>query len=225
MDKIEIIETKMQLEADNDNIAQEIRNDLTKKKVFLINLMAGPGSGKTTTLVRTINSLKHKYRFGVMEADMDSDVDAKTISETGAKVIQIHTLGSCHMDASMTIDGLNTLGVDDLDVVFIENIGNLVCPAEFDTGAHKKVTILSIPEGDDKPLKYPLIFKVSDVILFNKIDVKEVFDFDEDVCKERILKLNDKMEFFSLSSLNGDGFDKWIDWLDKEIMSWKEANV
>ena len=179
--------------------------------------MASPGSGKTTTLVRTINALKNEYQIGVMEADVDNDVDAKTISTTGAKVIQLHTGGSCHMDADMTLRGLERMGIDDLDVVFLENVGNLVCPAEFDVGANLKAMILSIPEGDDKPLKYPLMFQVSDVLLINKIDVCEVFDFDMNKLEERVHALNKDMPIYPISSLNGDGFEEWIAYLKKEI--------
>ena len=212
-----IIETKVNILKDNDQEAAKVRAFLKEKNVFLVNLMASPGSGKTTTLVRTIEALKKDYRIGVMEADMDSDVDAVTVQNAGAKVIQLHTGGSCHMDADMTMRGLEALGVDDLDVVFLENVGNLVCPAEFDVGANRKVMILSVPEGDDKPLKYPLMFQVSDALLINKIDVAQIFDFDFDACKERARKLNAQIEVFPLSSLTGENFEEWLSWLRKQI--------
>ncbi len=212
-----IIETKVNILKDNDQEATKVRAFLKEKNVFLVNLMASPGSGKTTTLVRTIEALKKDYRIGVMEADMDSDVDAVTVQNAGAKVIQLHTGGSCHMDADMTMRGLEALGVDDLDVVFLENVGNLVCPAEFDVGANRKVMILSVPEGDDKPLKYPLMFQVSDALLINKIDVAQIFDFDFDACKERARKLNANIEVFPLSSLTGENFEEWLSWLRKQI--------
>lgn len=213
----EILETKERVIADNDAQAMKVRELLKKHNVFLVNLMASPGAGKTTTLVRTIGALKDKYRIGVMEADVDSDVDARTVADAGAKVIQLHTGGSCHMDADMTRRGLEGLGLDDVDVVFLENVGNLVCPAEFDVGANKRVMILSVPEGDDKPLKYPLMFTVSDCMLIGKIDVAPVFDFDFDACKERVLKLNPDMKIIKVSSLKGDGFEEWINWLTDQI--------
>ena len=181
MSAIAVKEVKERVIADNDAVAETLREKLKDKKVFFVNLMASPGAGKTTTLVRTIEALQKKYRVGVMEADVDSKVDAETIAKTGAKVIQLHTGGSCHMDADMTERGLSSMGFDDLDVVFLENVGNLVCPAEFDVGASKKVMILSVPEGHDKPLKYPLMFTVSDCLLINKMDTAPVFDFDMDL--------------------------------------------
>ncbi len=223
MSKIEIIETKERIVADNDLEAEKVRQKMKEKNVFLVNLMASPGAGKTTTLVRTIHALQDTYRIGVMEADVDHDIDARHVAQTGAKVIQLHTGGSCHMDADMTHRGLDRLGVDDLDVVFLENVGNLVCPAEFDVGAAKKVMILSVPEGDDKPLKYPLMFQVSDVLLVNKIDTKEVFDFDIERLKNHVKVLNSTMPIFELSALHGDGFDTWIAWLKSEIEKWRNA--
>ncbi len=213
----EILETKVSVLEDNDKTAEVVREELKKKNVFFINLMASPGAGKTTTLVRTINALKDKYRIGVMEADVDSDVDARTISDLGVKVIQLHTGGSCHMDAGMTKKGLDQLSVDDLDVVFLENIGNLVCPAEFDTGANLKMMILSAPEGDDKPLKYPLMFTISDCLLFNKIDTAEVFGFDEKKASDRAKALNPNIEIFPVSAKTGQGFEAWIAYLTKQI--------
>ena len=176
--EIDILEVKSDVIADNDREAAKVRDLLKQKKVFMVNLMASPGAGKTTSLVRTIEALKDKYRIGVIEADVDSDVDAKTVAAAGAKVIQLHTGGACHMDANMTHRGLKGLGLDDLDLVVLENVGNLVCPAEFDVGANKRVAILSVPEGHDKPLKYPLMFTVCDLLMVGKTDVAEVFDFD-----------------------------------------------
>ena len=222
MSAIAVKEVKERVIADNDAVAETLREKLKDKKVFFVNLMASPGAGKTTTLVRTIEALQKKYRVGVMEADVDSKVDAETIAKTGAKVIQLHTGGSCHMDADMTERGLSSMGFDDLDVVFLENVGNLVCPAEFDVGASKKVMILSVPEGHDKPLKYPLMFTVSDCLLINKMDTAPVFDFDMDLLKKYVGDLNPDMPIFPVSSLKGDGFEQWISWLEKEIEAWTE---
>lgn len=212
-----IAETKVRITADNDAVAQEVRQYLKDHGMVLINLMASPGAGKTTTLVRTINALKDEFRIGVMEADMDSDVDARTISELGVRVIQLHTGGSCHMDADMTMRGLQEMGIDDLDVVILENVGNLVCPAEFDVGADFRVMILSVPEGDDKPLKYPLMFTVSDVMLINKIDTAPIFDFDFAAAEERAKALNPKIAVMKISSKTGEGYDTWIPWLKQKI--------
>lgn len=219
----EIYETKERITADNDKEAAKNRALLKEKKVFLVNLMASPGAGKTTTLVRTINAIKNDYRVAVMEADVDSDVDAETIDQLGVKVIQLHTGGLCHMDADMTERALDQMGIDDVDVVFLENIGNLVCPAEFDVGAAKKVMILSVPEGDDKPLKYPLMFQVSDLLLINKIDTKAIFDFDENRCAEYVHKLNPDMKIIPLSAKTGEGFEEWIAWLKSAIEEWRNA--
>ncbi len=219
----EIYETKERITADNDKEAEKNRALLKEKKVFLVNLMASPGAGKTTTLVRTINAIKDDYRVAVMEADVDSDVDAETIDQLGVKVIQLHTGGLCHMDADMTERALDQMGIDDVDVVFLENIGNLVCPAEFDVGAAKKVMILSVPEGDDKPLKYPLMFQVSDLLLINKIDTKAIFDFDENRCAEYVHKLNPDMKIIPLSAKTGEGFEGWIAWLKIAIEEWRNA--
>ena len=221
MSAIAVKEVKERVIADNDAVARSVSDDLKKQGVFFVNLMASPGAGKTTTLVRTINALKDKYRIGVMEADVDSVVDAETIEETGAKVIQLHTGGSCHMDADMTMRGLEAMGYEDLDLVFLENVGNLVCPAEFDVGAAKKVMILSVPEGHDKPLKYPLMFTVSDCLLINKIDAAPVFDFDMEKLKKYVGDLNPDMPIYPISSLNGDGYDDWIEWLSAEIEDWR----
>ena len=186
MDKVRVIEIKQSVFKNNDEQAEKLRGELKSKGVFLLNLMSSPGSGKTTTLKATINALKDKLKIGVMEADIDSDVDAIKIAETGVKSIQLHTGGMCHLDAAMTKQGVEALGTDGVELAILENVGNLVCPAEFDTGAVKNVMILSVPEGDDKPLKYPLMFKVSDVVLINKIDVLPYFDFDVEKCKEYI---------------------------------------
>lgn len=185
--------------------------------------MSSPGSGKTTTLTKTIKALKDEMRIGVMEADIDSDVDAHTIAQTGAKVIQLHTGGMCHLDADMTKQGLHGLGTDNIDLAILENVGNLVCPAEFDTGACKNAMILSVPEGDDKPLKYPLMFSVVDVLLINKIDVMEYFDFDLEVCKEHVRKLNPNIKIIPSSSKTGDGIDEFADWLRKEVKEWNRS--
>lgn len=215
--EINVLDVKADILEDNDKEADVVRNYLKEKKVFLVNLMASPGAGKTTTLVRTINALKDRYKIGVMEADVDSDVDAVTVQNAGAKVIQLHTGGSCHMDANMTHCGLEEMDMDDLDLVFLENVGNLVCPAEFDVGANKKVTILSVPEGHDKPLKYPLMFQITDFLMIGKIDVKPVFDFDEEACRQYVRDLNPEIEVVPVSAKTGEGFDKWIDWLTNEI--------
>ena len=182
--------------------------------------MSSPGSGKTTTLGRTIEALKDEMRIGVMEADIDSDVDADTISKTGAKVIQLHTGGMCHLDAGMTKQGIEGLGCADVDLAILENVGNLVCPAEFDTGASKNAMILSVPEGDDKPLKYPLMFSIVDVLLINKIDAMDYFDFDMKACEERVKKLNPNITIIPISAKTGEGIDKWADWLRTEVKNW-----
>lgn len=224
MNAYEIYDTKERVEADNDRAASAVRKQLEQKNVFLINLMASPGAGKTTLLTRTISALKDSYRIGVMEADVDSDVDAKTIQKTGAKVIQLHTGGSCHMDADMTERGLDKMGIEDTDVIFLENVGNLVCPAEFDVGAALKVMILSVPEGDDKPLKYPLMFQISDAMLINKTDVLPVFDFDIEKAKTRARQLNPDIQVFPLSAKTGDGFEAWTDWLKNKIETWRGSH-
>ena len=216
MESFKILEIKASVFEDNNKDACRLRKELAEKNTFLLNLMSSPGSGKTTTLSRMINNLKNEFRIGIMEADIDSDVDARTIEETGAKVIQLHTGGMCHLDASMTRQGLEGLGIDGLDLVVLENIGNLVCPAEFDTGSTKNCMILSVPEGDDKPLKYPLMFKISDCLLINKIDVLPYFDFDLEACIERAKKLNPNIKVFPVSSRTGEGFDAWVNWLREE---------
>lgn len=215
-----VIEIKRSVFENNDREADKVRQQLKADRTFLLNLMSSPGSGKTTTLKQTIAALKDEYKIGVMEADIDSDVDAKTIAETGAKSIQLHTGGMCHLDAGMTKQGLDSFGANEFDFVVLENVGNLVCPAEFDTGASKNAMILSVPEGDDKPLKYPLMFTVSDCVLINKIDTKSVFDFDDEAVVERIKKLNPNCEIFFISAKTGEGIDAWTNWLRKEINSW-----
>ena len=220
--KYDILETKERISADNEKVAEETRKLLKEKKVFFVNLMASPGAGKTTLLTQVIKHLKDKYRIGVMEADVDSDVDAKTISDLGVKVIQLHSAGLCHMDADMTYRGLEQFRMDDVDIIFLENIGNLVCPAEFDVGASKKVMILSVPEGDDKPLKYPLMFQVSDICLINKIDAKEVFDFDEERFIKNAHQQNPNLTIIPVSALTGEGIQTFIDWLEKEIEEWRK---
>lgn len=223
MAEFRVLEIKQSVFEDNNRQADLLREELKKEKTFLLNVMSSPGSGKTSTLTKTINNLKKDIRIGVMEADIDSDVDAHTISETGVKVIQLHTGGMCHLDADMTRQGLTALGTEDIDLAILENVGNLVCPAEFDTGASKSIMILSVPEGDDKPLKYPLMFSVVDLVLINKIDVLNYFDFDLEACKERIKKLNPKAEIIPISARTGEGIDKFADWLRREIKNWNEG--
>ncbi len=222
MDKFKVLEIKKSVFSGNEKRADELRKQLKEKKLFLLNLMSSPGSGKTTTLTGTIEALKGELRIGVMEADIDSDVDAKTISDLGVKTIQLHTGGMCHLDAGMTAQGLEGLEADELDLAILENVGNLVCPAEFDTGAVKNVMILSVPEGHDKPLKYPLMFSVCDVVLINKIDVLPYFDFDMEACKRNILMRNPKAKIIPISAKTGEGMQQWTDWLLDEVRHWKE---
>lgn len=220
MDKVRVIEIKQSVFKNNDEQAEKLRGELKSKGVFLLNLMSSPGSGKTTTLKATINALKDKLKIGVMEADIDSDVDAIKIAETGVKSIQLHTGGMCHLDAAMTKQGVEALGTDGVELAILENVGNLVCPAEFDTGAVKNVMILSVPEGDDKPLKYPLMFKVSDVVLINKIDVLPYFDFDVEKCKEYIKHRNPNAKTFLICAKTGEGIEEWATWLNDEVREW-----
>ena len=220
MEGFRILEIKKSVFENNDREAEQLRQELKKDKVFLLNLMSSPGSGKTTTLKATIAALKDEFRIGVMEADIDSDVDAAAIKETGVKVIQLHTGGMCHLDAGMTRQGLEGLGVEDVDFAILENVGNLVCPAEFDTGAVKNAMILSVPEGDDKPLKYPLMFSICDVLLVNKIDVLTYFDFDLDSCRKYVKKLNPNMKIIPISARTGEGIEEWADWLREQIKAW-----
>jgi hydrogenase nickel incorporation protein HypB len=220
MSDFKIIEVKQSVLEDNDRRADELRGELKENRTFLLNLMSSPGSGKTTTLRRTIEALKDEFHIGVMEADIDSDVDAATIEKTGAKVIQLHTGGMCHLDAHMTRQGLENLGTEDVDLAILENIGNLVCPAEFDTGAVKNAMILSVPEGHDKPLKYPLMFTICDVLLINKIDVMPVFDFDLEKCKEYAWRRNPNMKIIPICARTGEGMGEWIDWLREQTRAW-----
>lgn len=222
MENFRILEIKQSVFEDNDQQADLLREELKKKKVFLLNLMSSPGSGKTTTLTKTINTLKKEMKIGVMEADIDSDVDAHTISKTGVKVIQLHTGGMCHLDADMTKQGLEALETEDIDFAILENVGNLVCPAEFDTGASKNAMILSVPEGDDKPLKYPLMFSICDVLLINKIDVINYFDFNLETCIQRAKKLNPNIKIIPISARTGKGIDEFAEWIRKEIKEWNE---
>ena len=221
MDTYKIIEVKESVFADNDREAARLRQELKQSGTFLLNLMSSPGSGKTTSLLRTIETLKDELRMGVMEADIDSDVDARRIAEAGVKSIQLHTGGMCHLDAGMTEQGLREIGTDGLDLVVLENVGNLVCPAEFDTGAVKNAMILSVPEGHDKPLKYPLIFTVCDALLINKTDVLPYFDFDMDKVVEYAHRRNPKLEIFPVSAKTGEGMDAWCDWLRRQIKDWQ----
>ena len=223
MENYKIIEIKESIFADNDREADRIRAGLKAEKTFLLNLMSSPGAGKTTTLLRTIEALEKDLRIGVMEADIDSDVDAAAIAKTGARSIQLHTGGMCHLDAGMTEQGLRELGTADLDLVVLENVGNLVCPAEFDTGAVKNAAILSVPEGDDKPLKYPLMFQVCDVVLINKIDVLPWFDFDLEKVREYAHMRNPHLQIFPVSAKIGEGMSAWTDWLRTQVEAWTKA--
>ena len=220
MEGYRVLEIKQSVFENNDREADKLRAQLKEDKVFLLNLMSSPGSGKTTTLKATIAALKDEFRIGVMEADIDSDVDAATIEKTGAKVIQLHTGGMCHLDAGMTKQGLKGLGTEDIDFAILENIGNLVCPAEFDTGAVKNAMILSVPEGHDKPLKYPLMFSICDVLLINKIDVLPYFDFDMEACRKYVLRLNPNMKIIPICARTGEGIDEFAQWLREQITAW-----
>ena len=222
MDEVRIIEIKKSIFDDNDKDANRLREELKTKGVFLLNLMSSPGSGKTTTLISTINALKDKIKIAVMEADIDSDVDAIKIKEaTGVQSIQLHTGGMCHLDAEMTRQGLRGLDLNDVDLVVLENVGNLVCPAEFDTGASKNCMILSVPEGHDKPLKYPLMFSICDLVLINKMDVAPYFDFDLDKCSQYIKMRNPNAEIIPICAKTGQGVDKFADWIIKNIAKWR----
>ncbi len=218
-----VYEIKKNITADNDRDADQLRSELKDKKVFLLNLMSSPGSGKTTTLMRTIEALKNDLRIAVMEADIDSDVDAETISKTGVRVIQLHTGGMCHLDADMTRQGLDELSTDNIDLAILENVGNLVCPAEFDTGSCKNAMILSVPEGHDKPLKYPLMFQICDVVLVNKIDVLPYFDFDMDKCVQYVHERNANAKVIPICAKTGEGMDEWYAWLKSQVASWQNG--
>lgn len=221
METVRILEVKQSVFANNDAQADKLRAELKEKGIYLLNLMSSPGSGKTTTLTRLIELLKEDLKIGIMEADIDSDVDAKTIAATGAKAIQLHTGGMCHLDAAMTRQGLEGLDASDVDLVVLENVGNLVCPAEFDTGAVKNMAILSVPEGHDKPLKYPLMFQVCDTVLINKIDVAPYFDFDFEKCTEYIRMRNPKANIFPICAKTGEGTEAVANWLKEEVRNWK----
>lgn len=222
MGAYKVIEIKESVFADNNREADRIRGELRGEKTFLLNLMSSPGAGKTTTLLRTIEALREELRIGVMEADIDSDVDAAAIAKAGVRSIQLHTGGMCHLDAGMTEQGLRELGTSDLDLVVLENVGNLVCPAEFDTGAVKNAMILSVPEGHDKPLKYPLIFTVCDVLLINKTDVLPYFDFDLEKVREYAHMRNPRLQIFPISAKTGEGMSAWTDWLRTQVREWTE---
>lgn len=222
METVKVLQIKQSVFANNDAQAEQLRRELKANGIYLLNLMSSPGSGKTTTLTRIIEALKDDLRIGVMEADIDSDVDAKTIAATGAKAIQLHTGGMCHLDAAMTRQGLEGLEPGQLDLVVLENVGNLVCPAEFDTGAVKNCMILSVPEGHDKPLKYPLMFQVCDAVILNKIDVLPYFDFDMDKCRKYIHMRNPKAKIFPISAKTGEGVADLAQWLKEEVANWKQ---
>ena len=217
---VKVIEIKKSVFEDNDKEADKLRDELKDRGIFLLNLMSSPGSGKTTTLKQTVNTLKDKYRIGVMEADIDSDVDARTISDCGVHAIQLHTGGMCHLDAGMTKQGLDELTEEEVELAILENVGNLVCPAEFDTGADLKVMILSIPEGDDKPLKYPLMFQVTDCILVNKIDTEEIFDFDLQKLQKNVAALNEHAKIIPISAFTGSGVENWLYYLREKLFEW-----
>lgn len=213
MEEVRLIEVKEEILADNNKVASGVREKLRNSKTMLLNLMSSPGSGKTSLILRTLEGLKNNLRLGVIEADIDSTVDAEKVAAKGISAIQLRTGGFCHLDASMVTQGVNALDVDKLDLIIIENVGNLVCPAEFDTGAHKNVMILSVPEGDDKPLKYPLMFSICDVLLVNKIDYLSLSDFDMDALKKRVLALNKNIRILPVSCKTGEGIDAWVSWL------------
>ena len=222
MDEVRVIEIKKSVFEDNEKDADALRKELKMKGVFLLNLMSAPGSGKTTTLIQTLNRIKDKVRVAVMEADIDSDVDAvKIVEATGVPSIQLHTGGMCHLDAEMTRQGLDNVALKEVDLVVIENVGNLVCPAEFDTGAVRNAMILSVPEGDDKPLKYPLMFTVCDLVLINKTDVMPYFDFDLERCKSYIHQRNPKAQVIPICAKTGEGVDAFVQWLLTEVNAWK----
>lgn len=217
MDEVRILEIKQSVFKNNDEQADKLRRELKEKGVFLLNLMSSPGAGKTTTLKATIAALKDKVKIGVMEADIDSDVDAKRIAETGVKAIQLHTGGMCHLDAEMTRQGLDGLETGDVELAILENVGNLVCPAEFDTGAVKNAMILSVPEGDDKPLKYPGVFQASQAVILNKVDTMPVFNFDREAFESSVKQLNPAAPIFPIAATKGDGVPEWAGWLADKI--------
>jgi len=216
VETFKVLEIKKGIFENNDRQADILRDDLRNEKTFLLNLMSSPGSGKTTTVLKTIELLRDQFRFGIMEADIDSDVDARKVAEVGIPVVQVHTGGMCHLDADMTRQGLVALPTKDLDIVILENVGNLVCPAEFDTGATKNVMILSVPEGDDKPLKYPLMFSIVDVLLINKMDTISMFDFNLDEVVKRAKAINPAIQVIPISAKTGEGMEDWTNWLTKQ---------
>ncbi len=219
MDEIRLIEVKEDILSDNDAAADELRQKLRSMKTFMLNLMASPGAGKTSLILQTIEALKDEFQIGIIEADIDSTVDSEKVSERGIKAVQLRTGGFCHVDAAMVSQGLDALNPEELDLVILENVGNLVCPAEFDTGAIKNAMILSVPEGDDKPLKYPLMFSICDVLVINKIDAMEIFDFDMESVKQRVQSLNSEIQIIPVSCKTGEGIDIWSDWIRNEINS------
>ncbi len=222
MDEVRLIEVKEDIMSDNDAVARSLKDRLSKEKTFLINLMSSPGAGKTSLILKTLESLQNELRIGVIEADIDSMVDAEKVAAHGAAAVQLRTGGFCHLDASMVEKGLNSMDLGELDVIIIENVGNLVCPAEFDTGAIKNVMILSVPEGDDKPLKYPLMFSVCDVLLVNKMDYLHLSDFNVEAMRERVFNLNHQIEIFEVSAKTGEGIETWTNWLKGETASFIE---
>ena len=219
MEEVRLIEVKEDIMSDNDAVAKSLRARLSKEKTFLINLMSSPGAGKTSLILKTLEGLENELRIGIIEADIDSMVDAEKVAAQGAATVQLRTGGFCHLDASMVEKGLNSMDLGELDLIIIENVGNLVCPAEFDTGAIKNVMILSVPEGDDKPLKYPLMFSVCDVLLVNKMDYLHLSDFDVEAMRERVLNLNRQIEIFEVSAKTGEGIEAWTNWLKGEATS------
>lgn len=225
MEQIRVIDIKKSIFEDNDREADKLRDDLKKQGTFLLNVMSSPGSGKTTTILQTLAGLKDEFRIGVMEADIDSAVDAERVAAAGGLAIQLHTGGMCHLDAGMTKTGLDNLPAENLDLVILENVGNLVCPAEFDTGASRSVMLLSVPEGDDKPLKYPLMFTICKALLINKIDCMPYFDFNLDVLTERVRKLNPEIKIFPISAKTGEGIPAWLEWLRAEVKLWNSKPV
>ena len=217
MEEIRLVEIKEEIMSDNINLAEQLRERLANEKTFLLNLMASPGGGKTSLILKTIEALKNDFSLGIIEADIDSMVDAEKVAAQGVQAIQLRTGGFCHLDAAMVEKGLDGLDLSKLDLIIIENVGNLVCPAEFDTGAVKNIMILSVPEGDDKPLKYPLMFTVSNVLIVNKMDYLELSDFDLKAMRERVLKLNPDIQIFEVSCRTGEGIKEWAEWLKKEV--------
>jgi len=217
MSELKVFSIKKNIHDDNTKVAEATREVLKEKGAYMINVMSSPGSGKTTMLVSTINALKHEMNIGVIEADVDSDVDARTVQAAGAKAVQMHTGGLCHLDATMTRTGIDELGIEGLDLVFLENIGNLICTVAYDTGATRDIGILSVPEGDDKPLKYPMMFEKVKALIVSKMDVMEYFDFDMNLLEERVRRLNPDIEIFPISAKTGAGMDNWINWIREEM--------